>query len=50
MEVSRLGVEWEVMLLAYATATEMLDLSCVCDQHHSSLQHWILNHLREARD
>ena len=26
------------------------DLSCVCDLHHSSLQHLILNQLREAKD
>ena len=25
--------EWELQLLAYATAT--LDLSCICDLHHS---------------
>ena len=28
----------------------MRDPSCVCDLHHSSRQHWILNPLREARD
>ena len=33
---------------AYATA--MLDLSCVCDLHHSSWQCRILNPLSEARD
>ena len=26
------------------------DLSCVCDLHHSSRQHQILNPLSEARD
>ena len=38
MEVPRLGVESELQLLAYTTATAMLDLSCVCDLHHSSQQ------------
>ena len=33
---SRLGVESELQLLAYATAIAMWDLSCVCDLHHSS--------------
>ena len=28
----------------------MPDLSHVCNLHHSSRQHWILNLLREARD
>ena len=28
----------------------MLDLSHICDLHHSLGQHWILNPLREARD
>ena len=26
------------------------DPSRICDPHHSSRQHWILNPLREARD
>ena len=34
MEVSRLGVESELQLSAYATATP--DMSHVCDLHHSS--------------
>ena len=50
MEVSRLGVESELQMLAYATATATQDLSCVCNLHHSSLQRRILNPLREARD
>ena len=50
MEVPRLGVESELQLLAYATATAMQDPSHVCDLYHSSQQHWILNPLREARD
>ena len=27
-----------------------LHQSCICDLHHSSWQHWILNPLREAKD
>ena len=50
MEVSRLGVKWELQLLACATATAIWDLSHVFDLHHSSGQHWILNPLSEARD
>ena len=48
MEVPRLGVELELQLPAYATAT--WDLSCVCDPHHSLQQCWILNPVSEARD
>ena len=48
MEVFRPGVEAEVQLLAYATATR--DPSRICDLHHSSRQHWILDPLNEARD
>ena len=50
MEFPRLGVKLELQLLAYTTATAMPDLSHVCDLHHSSWQHWILNPLSEARD
>ena len=50
MEVPRPGVEWELHLPAYATATAMPDLSHVCELHHSPRQHWILNPLSEARD
>ena len=50
MEVLRLGDEWEVLLLAYTTATAVLDLSCICDLHRSARQCQILNPLREARD
>ena len=48
MEVPSLGVELELQLLAYATATAMhgCDLSCVCNLHYSSWQHWILNPLK----
>ena len=50
MEVPRLGVESELQLLAYTTATATPDLSCVCDLHHSSRQCPILNPLSKARD
>ena len=49
-EVPRLGVELEVWLLAYATATATWDPSHICDLHHSSWQHRILNLLSEDRD
>ena len=50
MKVSRLGVQLELELLACATATATQDASHVCDLHHSSRQHQILDPLREARD
>ena len=50
MEVPRLGVESELQLLAYATATATWDPSHVCDLHHSSRQCQILNPLSKARD
>ena len=50
MEFPRLGVELELQLLAFTTATAMQYLSCVCNLHDSSQQHWILNTLSEARD
>jgi len=48
MKLPGLGIESEP--LAYTTATATLDVSHVCDLHHSSQQHWILNLLSEARD
>ena len=48
MEVSRLGVELELQLMA--TATAMQDLSCVCDLHQTSWQCGMLNPLSKARD
>ena len=36
MEVPRVGVELELQLLAYATATAMEDLSHICDLQYSS--------------
>ena len=43
MEVPRLGVELELQPPAYTTGTATQDLSHVCDLHHSSWQHQILN-------
>ena len=48
MEVPRLGVESELQLLAYPTATATWDLSRICDLHLSSQQYRILNPLSEA--
>jgi len=50
MEVPRLGVKLELELSAYTTATAMPGLGRVCDLHHRSWQHWILNPLSRARD
>ena len=49
-DVPRLGVQSQLQLLAYTTATAMLDLRQVCDLHDSSWQCWILNPLSEAGD
>ena len=48
MEVPRLGVESELQLLTYITATVMPDSSRVCDPQHSSWQQ--VNPLSETRD
>ena len=48
MEVPRLGIKSKLQLPAYTTATAMRDLSCVCDLHHHSWQHRILNPLSKA--
>ena len=52
MEVPRLGVELELQLPAYATATAMPDLSQVCDLYTTahSKAGWIVNPLSEAGD
>ena len=50
MEVPRLGVQLELQLSAYTTATATRNPSCVCDLHHSSRQRRILHPLSEARD
>ena len=49
MEGPRLGVQLELQLPAYATATATSDPSRVCDLHHSSWQCQILNPLSKAR-
>ena len=50
MEVPRLGVELEMQLLSYTTATAMPDPGWVCNLYHSSRQCQILNTLSQARD
>ena len=50
MEVPRLGVKSELQLLAYAAATATWEPSHICDLHHSSWQHLILNPLSKASD
>jgi len=47
-EVPRLEVKLE--LPVYTTATAMQDLSHICNLHHSSQQHQILDALSKARD
>ena len=50
MEVPRLGVQSELQLPAYTTATATPDPSCIFNLHHSSRQCQILNLLSGARD
>ena len=50
MDVSRLGVELELQLPAYVTATATPDLSDICNVRCSLWQCRSLNPLREARD
>ena len=51
MEVPRLGVQSELQLPAYTTATATPDPSHICALHHSSQQCQVLNPLSfEARD
>ena len=50
MEVPRLGVESELQLPAYTTATARPDPSGDFNLHDSSWQRWILNPLSEAKD
>ena len=45
MEVPRLGVESELQPPAYTTSTATQDLSRICNLHHRSRQHRILNRL-----
>ena len=49
-EVPRLGVESDLQLLAYATATATPDPNLVCDLHGSLRQRSILNPLSKAGD
>ena len=50
MEISRLGVQLELQLPAYATATATQDLSRIFHLHHSSQLRQILNPLIKTRD
>ena len=50
MEVLGLGVESELQLPTYTTATATWEQSCVCSLHHSSQQCQIPNLLSQARD
>ena len=50
MGVPRLGVESELQMPAYATATAKWDPSHICDPHHSSQQHQIPDLLSQGRD
>ena len=50
MEVPRLGVQFKLLLPAYAKATATPDPSQVCNLPHSSQQRQILNPLSGARD
>ena len=50
MEVPRLGVELELHLPAYTTATATSDPSLIYELDHGSRQQWILNPLIEVRD
>ena len=50
MEVPNLRIESKLKLLAYTTATAILDPSCLCDLPCSLQQCQILNPLSEARD
>ena len=50
MEVPRLGVQSELQLPGYITATAMPDPSYIFDLHHSSHQRQVLNPLSKAMD
>ena len=50
VEVPRLGIESELQLPAYTTATATQDPSHISDLHHGSRQCQILNPLSEAKD
>ena len=48
IEVSRLGIEWGLQLLAYVTNTATPDPNRICNLHHGSWQRQILNPLSKA--
>ena len=50
MEVPRLGIESELQLQAYTTATAMPDMSHIWDLQHSSWKCQILNPLSKTRE
>ena len=50
MEVTRPGVQSELLLAAYARSTATPDPGHACNLHNSSQQRWILNPLSKARD
>ena len=50
MEIPRQGVQSELQLMDYSTATATQDPSHLCNLHHSSQQCWILNPLSKTRD
>ena len=50
MEVPSLGVESELQLAAYTTATATWDPSRLCNLYHSPWQRQIRNPMSEARD
>ena len=50
MEVPRLEVQSELQQPTYTTATATPDPSRVCNLHHNSQQHRVLDPLSEARD
>ena len=50
MEIPRIGVQSELHVPAYATATATLDPSYICNLHHRSQQRWIFNPLSKAKD
>ena len=50
MDVSRLGVQSKLQLLAYAVATAIADLSCTHNLCHTLLQRQFLNPLSEIKD
>ena len=50
VEVPRPAAKLGLQLLAYVTATAMLELSCVCELCYSLQQSWILNPLSKGRN